>query len=79
MTSQMVSLDNLVGLVSFFPAFSGFGVSTFQKLKQLGKCHDLRKCKSLIQEWAGGIFLGFRCKKLGGGFWGFWGQQLKNI
>ena len=36
MTSQMVSLDNLGGLVSFFPAFSGFGVSIFQKLKILG-------------------------------------------
>ena len=45
MTSQMVSLDNLFGLVSFFSAFSGFGVSTFQKLK-IRKCHDLeRKCK----------------------------------
>ena len=35
MTSQMVSLDNLVSLVRF-SAFSGFGVSTFQKLKILG-------------------------------------------
>ena len=34
MTSQMVCLDNLVGLVSF-SAFSGFGVSIFQKLKIL--------------------------------------------
>ena len=33
MTSQMVSLDNLVGLVSFFGIF---GVSTLQKLKNLG-------------------------------------------
>ena len=31
MTSQMVSLDNLVG--QFFSIFSGFGVSIFQKLK----------------------------------------------
>ena len=44
----------------FFSAFSGFGVSTFQKLKNPGKCHDLeRKCNILIQEWTGGIFLGF--------------------
>ena len=43
----------------FFVAFSGFGVSTFQKLKNLGKCHDLeRKCKMLIQERTGEHFLG---------------------
>ena len=35
MTSQMVSLANLVGW-SVFSAFLGCGVSTFQKLKILG-------------------------------------------
>ena len=61
MTSQMVSLENLVGLVSLFSAFSGFGVSiNIPKVKNPGKFHDIkRKCKILIQEWAGGIFLGF--------------------
>ena len=40
--------------------FSGFWVSTFQKLKFLGSVMILReKCKILTQEWAGGIFLGF--------------------
>ena len=62
MTSQMVSLDNLVGLVSFFGIFGFRGVN-IRKVKTTWKCHDLRKCKILIQEWAGGIFLGFRCKK----------------
>ena len=42
MTSQMVSLDNLVGLV-IFSAFSGFRVSTFQKLKILGSVMILRE------------------------------------
>ena len=57
--SQMVSLDNLVGLVSFFGIFGVRGVN-IPKVKNPGKCHDLeRKCKILIQEWAGGIFLGF--------------------
>ena len=37
----MVSLDNLVSLVSFFGIF-GFGVSTFQKLKILGSVMILR-------------------------------------
>ena len=60
MTSQMVGLDNLVGLVSFFGIFGFRGVN-IPKVKNLGKCHDLeRKCKMLIQEWAGGIFLGFQ-------------------
>ena len=55
----MVSLDNLVGLVSFFGIFGVRGVN-IPKVKHPGKCHDLeRKCKILIQEWAGGIFLGF--------------------
>ena len=59
MTSQMVSLDNLVGLVSFF-GISGFWGVNIPKVKNPGKCHDIkRKCKMLIQEWAGGIFLGF--------------------
>ena len=44
---------------SVFSAFSGFGVSTFTKVEKLGKIHDLeRNCKCLIQEWAGGHFLG---------------------
>ena len=42
MTSQMASLANLVGLVSF-SAFWGCGVSTFQKLKMLGSVM-IRKC-----------------------------------
>ena len=59
MTSEMVSLDNLDGLVSFFGIFGFRGVN-IPKVKNLGKCHDLeRKCKIVIQEWAGGIFLGF--------------------
>ena len=59
MTSQMVSLDNLVGLVSFFGIFGVRGVN-IPKVKNPRKCHDLeRKCKIWIQEWAGGIFLGF--------------------
>ena len=59
MTCQMVSLDNLVSLVSFFGIFGFRGVN-IPKVKNPGKCHDLeRKCKMLIQEWAGGIFLGF--------------------
>ena len=60
MTSQTVSLDNLVGLVSFFSAFSGFGVSTFQKLQILGSAMILRenvKCWSKSEQW--GIFLWF--------------------
>ena len=40
MTSQMASLANVVGLVSF-SAFWGCGVSTFQKLNR--KCHDLQQ------------------------------------
>ena len=42
MTSQMVSLDNLVGLVSFFGIFGFRGVN-IPKVKNLGKCHDLRE------------------------------------
>ena len=62
-TCQMVSLDNLVGLVSFFGIFGVRGVN-IPKVKNPGKCHDLeRKCNILIQEWAGGIFWSFRCKK----------------
>ena len=58
MTSQMVSLDNLVGLVSFFGIF-GFRGFNIPKVEKLGKCHDLeRNFKSLIQEWTGGHFLG---------------------
>ena len=58
-TSQMVSLDNLVGLVSFFGIFGVRGVN-IPNVKNPGMCHDLeRKCKMLIQEWAGGMFLGF--------------------
>ena len=80
MTSQMVSLDNLVGLVSFFGIFGVRGVN-IPKVKNLGKCHDLeRKCKMLIQEWAGAFSWVFRCKQLGGGILGGGlGQKLKNI
>ena len=53
MTSQMVSLDNLVGIF-------GFRGVNVPKVKIFGKCHDLeKKCKMLIQGWAGGIFLAF--------------------
>ena len=75
MTSQMSSLDNLVGLVSFFGIF-GFRGVTIPKVKNLGKCHDLdRKCKMLIQEWVGGHFRGvLDVKQIGGGhLGGFWG------
>ena len=60
MTSQTVSLDNLVGLVSFFRHFRVSGCYDIPKVKNPGKWHDLeRKCKMLIKEWTGGIFLGF--------------------
>ena len=50
MTSQMVSLANLVGLVSF-SAFWGCGVSTFQKLKMLGSVMIFNiKCKLSIRK-----------------------------
>ena len=53
MTSQMVSLVILVGIFGFR------GVND-PKFKFFGRCHDLeRKCKMLIQGWAGGIFLAF--------------------
>ena len=67
MTSQMVSLDNLVGLVSFFGIF-GFRGFNIPKVTNLGKCHDLeRKYKKFIQEWAGGHFLGgLDVSKIGG-------------
>ena len=59
MNSQMVSLHNLVGLVSFFGIFGVRGVN-IPKVKNPGKCHDLeRNCKNLIREWAEGIFLRF--------------------
>ena len=41
MTSQMVSLDNLVDLVSFFGIFGFRGVN-IPKVKNPGKCHDLK-------------------------------------
>ena len=47
MTSEMVSLDNLVGLVSFFGIFWFRGVNIPNVLI------------IVIQEWTGGIFLGF--------------------
>ena len=41
----------------FFRHFRGVNIP---KVKNTGKCHDLeRKCKMVIQEWSGGIFLGF--------------------
>ena len=53
MTSQMVSLDILVGIF-------GFRGVNVPKVKFFGKCHDLERiCKMLIQGWAGGIFLAF--------------------
>ena len=78
MTSQTVSLDNLVGLVSFFGIFGFRGVN-IPKVKNLGKCHDLeRKCKMLIQEWAGGHFLVvLDVKKIRGIFGGFMGSTIE--
>ena len=60
-TSQMVSLDNLVGLVSFFGIFGVRGVN-IPKVKNPGKCHDLeRKCNIFDPRMGmqGGIFLWF--------------------
>ena len=52
-TSQMASLANLVGLVSFFGILGLRGVN-ISKVKNAGKCHDLRrKCKISIREWVG--------------------------
>ena len=77
MTSQMVSLDNLVSLVSFFGIF-GFRCVKIPKVEKLGKCHDLeRNCKSLIQEWAGGHFPGVLDVQNRGGFWGVLGSTIK--
>ena len=42
MTSQMVSLDNLVSLVSFFAIFGFRGVN-IPEVKNPEKCHDLEK------------------------------------
>ena len=74
MTSQMVSLDNLVSMVSFFGIFGFRGVN-IPKVKNPGMCLDLeRKCKMFIQEWAGGHFLGvLDVKKIGGGGLGGFG------
>ena len=48
------------------------------KDKNPGKCHDLKtKCKMLIQEWTGGIFLGFLDVKNRGTFRGFMGSKIK--
>ena len=59
MTSQMVSLDNLVGLVSFFGIFGFRGVNT-PKVEKLGTVMILRE---IVKVWSksgqGGIFLGF--------------------
>ena len=42
----------------FFGIFGFRGVN-IPKVEKLGKCHAFeRNCKSLIQEWAGGHFLG---------------------
>ena len=76
----MVSLDNLVGLLSFFGIFGIFGFRgvNIPKVKNPGKCHDLeRKCKMLIQEWAGGHFLGGLdvTKIRGGGILGVYGVK----
>ena len=46
-------------LGQFFRHFRVSGCQHF-KVTNPEKCHDLeRKCKMLIQEWTGGIFLGF--------------------
>ena len=74
MTSQMVSLDNLVGLVSFFGIFGFRGVNT-PKVEKLGTVMILREIeKSLIQEWAGGHFLGVLYVTKIGGF-----EKKKNM
>ena len=73
----MVNLDNLVGLVSFFGIFGVRGVN-IPKVKNPGKCHDLeRKCKMLIQEWAGGFSWDFDVKNRGGAFEGGFGSEIK--
>ena len=57
MTNQMVSLDNLVGLVSFF----GFRGVNIPKVKNPGSVMILRenvKCWSKSGQ-GGGIFMGF--------------------
>ena len=66
-TSQMVSLDNLVGLVSFF--------GIFQKLKILGSVMILKECKS---GHARGHFLGvLDVKNKGGHLRGVWVRHSK--
>ena len=73
MTRSLVSLDNLVGLVSFFGIFGFRGVK-IPKVENSGKCHDLeRKCKILIQGWQREFSWGFRCKTNGGHMGGLWG------
>ena len=64
----------------FFSAFSGFGVSTFQKLQILGGAMILREnVKCWSKSGQGGIFLCLDVNKLGGHLGGLWGQQLTNI
>ena len=74
----MVSLDNLVGLVSVFGIFGVRGVN-IPKDKNPGKCHDLeRKCKMLIQEGQGAFPWGFRCQHKGGGAFEGGGVWVRN-
>ena len=65
----------------FFFVIFGFRGVNIPKVKNLGMCHDVeKKCKMLIQEWAGVHFwFFFRCKKIGGHLGGLCGQKFKNI
>ena len=64
----------------FCSAFSGFGVSTFQKVKNPGKCHDLeRKCKIWIQEWTSWHFLVVLYVTNKGGIFGVYGISYRGM
>ena len=75
MTSQMVSLDILVGIF-------GFRGVNVPKVNFFGKCHDLeRKCQMLMQGGGQGDFLGVLDVKNRGAFrgGGFIGSKIQNI
>ena len=75
MTSQMVSLDIVVGIFEF----RGVNVP---KVKFFGRCRDLeRKCKMLIQGVGRGDFLGVLDVKNRGAFGGggVMGSKIQNI